>query len=84
MSPTLIHYHVGHANLLPLLICKFPRQHWAMTVSFLKVDFLLIHRCTPSTVLATYNTHVGFTKQFQLWKGLQMNLQMSPNMDFKD
>ena len=28
MSASLIHYHVGHSGLLPVLVCKLPLQLW--------------------------------------------------------
>lgn len=47
MSPTRTHYQMDHSDL-PLLICKFPLQQWAMILSFLKASLVLIHGCTSS------------------------------------
>ena len=42
MFPTLIHYHVAHSGLLPLLICMSPIQQWG---TWLPTSAILLLTC---------------------------------------
>ena len=85
MSPSLIHYHIGHSSLLPLLFCNLPLQQgeiWPPPVTIHLLSYLIplcmhscvsvLLTCTPVADQLEYSTHVQFL--------LSLALQTTPKL----